>query len=114
MAMNYQQQQRFQKRVVAIAERLGRAAGDRAVDDETCGNVGLMGSYEEENFGLSDFESDFAARLYNALERIEFGSYTDEQRFRREVMDAAWGTWVGARNARVRALCPRAQVYGSE
>ena len=110
MAMNYQQQQRFQKRVVAIAERLGRAAGDRAVDDETCGNVGLMGSYEEENFGLSDFESDFAYRLHEALERIDF----PPSRFRREVMDAAWRTWVGARNARVRALCPRAQVYGSE
>jgi hypothetical protein len=110
MAMNYQQQQRFQKRVVAIAERLGRAAGDRTVDDETCGNVGLMGSYEEENFGLADFESDFAARLYNALERIDF----PPSRFRREVMDSAWGTWVGARNARVKALCPRAQVYGSE
>jgi hypothetical protein len=108
--MNWQQQQRFEKRVVQIAERLGRAAGDRAVNEETCGSVGLLGSYEEENFGLSDFESDFAYRLYEALERIDF----PPSRFRREVEAAVWRTWVGARNDRVKALCPRAREYGSE
>ena len=108
--MNWQQQQRFEKRVVQIAERLGRAAGDRAVNEETCGDVGLMGSYEEENFGLADFESDFASRLHEALERIDF----PPSRFRREVEAAVWRTWVGARNDRVKALCPRAREYGSE
>jgi hypothetical protein len=108
--MNWQQQQRFEKRVVQIAERLGRAAGDRAVNEETCGSVGLLGSYEEENFGLADFESDFAYRLYEALERIDF----PPSRFRREVEAAVWRTWVGARNDRVKALCPRAREYGSE
>lgn len=112
--MNYQQQQRFEKRVVQIAERLGRAAGDRAVDDEKCGDVGLMGSYEEENFGLADFESDFASRLREALERLKYSSYSEELRFTREVEAAAWRTWVGARNDRVKALCPRAREYGSE
>lgn len=110
MAMNWQQQQRFERRVVQIAERLGRAAGDRVVDEETCGNVGLMGRYEEENFGLADFESDFAFRLYEALERIDF----PPSRFRREVEAAVWRTWVAARNDRVKALCPRAREYGSE
>ena len=108
--MNWQQQQRFEKRVVQIAERLGRAAGDRAVNEETCGSVGLLGSYEEENFGLADFESDFAYRLHEALERIDF----PPSRFRREVEAAVWRTWVGARNDRVKALCPRAREYGSE
>jgi len=108
--MNYQQQQRFLARVVAIAERLGRAAGDRVVDEETCANVGLLGRYEEGNLGLEDFESDFAFRLYEALERIDF----PPSRFRREVTAAAWRAWVGARNDRVRALCPRAREYGSE
>jgi hypothetical protein len=108
--MNWQQQQRFEKRVVQIAERLGRAAGDRVVDEETCGSVGLLGSYEEENFGLADFESDFAFRLHEALERIDF----PPSRFRREVEAAVWRTWVGARNDRVKALCPRAREYGSE
>lgn len=112
--MNWQQQQRFEKRVVQIAERLGRAAGDRAVDDEKCGDVGLLGSYEEENFGLSDFESDFAYRLREALERLKYSSYSEELRFTREVEAAVWRTWVMARNDRVKALCPRAREYGSE
>jgi hypothetical protein len=112
--MNWQQQRRFEKRVVQIAERLGREAGDRVVDEETCGDVGLLGSYEEENFGLSDFESDFAYRLREALERLKYSSYSEELRFTREVEAAAWRTWVGARNDRVKALCPRAREYGSE
>lgn len=108
--MNYQQQQRFAKRVVQIAERLGRAAGDRIVDEETCGTVGLLGRYEEENFGLEDFESDFAFRLHEALERADF----PPSRFRREVKAAAWRAWVGARNDRVKQLCPKAREYGRE
>ncbi len=108
--MNYQQQKRFRDKVVAIAERLGRAAGDRAVDEETCSGVGLMGRYEIENLGRADAEAQFAQRLYATLERVDPAG----SRFSREVMDEAWRSWVYARNARVKALCPRAREYGEE
>lgn len=102
-------QQRFESRVMAIAERLGRESGDREVDEETCGEVGLMGRYEIQNLGLADFESEFVSRLHATLDRLEVSD-----QFRGEVEQGAWRAWVAARNDRVRALCPKAREYGSE
>lgn len=107
--MNNQQRNRFEQRVLNIAERLGRMAGEVQVREESCDEIGLMGLYEIENLGLADFEEKFAYRLRVALERLDV---TD--RFRGEVEQGAWRAWVYARNDRVLELCPRARVYGDE
>ena len=108
--MNPSQQQRLRTKVLTIAERLGREAGERNVREEGCPGVGLMGRYEYENLGLADFEPEFARRLYVTLERVD----PSGSRFSAEVTQAAWSAWLYARNARVKALCPRAREYGSE
>lgn len=110
MKLTLSQQRRIRDRVIAIAERLGRAAGDRAVDEETCSRVGLLGRYEYENLGLADSEPEFAQRLHATLERIDPAG----SRFSREVEQDAWRAWMYARNERVKALCPRAREYGDE
>jgi len=107
--MNREQRNRIERAAVEIAKRLGRAAGDSVVDDESCEGVGLMGRYEREHFGLGDFEEEFVARLWRTVERGG-GTVRDLDEIQRE----CWLAWIAARNARVRELCPRAKEYGSE
>lgn len=110
MRLTPSQERRLRDRAVSIAQRLGREAGERHVAEEGCAGIGLMGRYEYENLGLADMEPQFAQRLHATLERVAaYGS-----RFSRELEQEAWRAWMYERNARVKALCPRAREYGSE
>lgn len=107
--MNYGQRAKIEAAAVAIARKLGRAAGDEDVRSTGCESIGLMGSYELSHFGLADFEAEFVQRLGVTLERLNA-----DRRTAAEIKDSAWRSWVAARNARVRERCPRAKVYGSD
>lgn len=109
VGLTNQQRSRLERKVLTIAERLGREAGATQVREESCKSVGIMGRYEIENLGLADFEGKFASRLRRSLERL---NVTD--RFRGEVEQGAWRAWVYARNERVLEACPRARVYGDD
>lgn len=107
--MNYGQRAKVEAAAVTIAKKLGRKAGDDIVAVEGCASVGLMGSYELQHFSLADFEEEFVQRLGVSLERLRA-----DQRTAAEIKDSAWRAWVAARNGRVRELCPRAKIYGSD
>jgi hypothetical protein len=109
--MNYEQRKRIERAAVAIVERLARKSAEELVASEGCDSeeVGLMGEYEVRNFGLGDFEDEFAARLRTTLERLRA-----TQREMDEIEYACWRAWVSERNDRVGQLCPGAKVYGSE
>lgn len=101
--------EKITRAAVNSAKRLGRAAADELVRDETCSTVGLMGDYERRHFGLGDFEESFATRLSRTLERARLDHRTSAA-----VETSAWRAWVAARNARVLELCPRAREYGDD
>lgn len=106
--MNYEQRNRIERTAVGVAAKLGRKAAEELVRSEGCQVEGLMGRYERDHFGISDFEEEFASRLEVTLER--FGATARE---RGEVSRAAWSAWVTARNVRMRELCPSVREYGS-
>lgn len=106
--MNRAQWNRIERVAVEIAKRLGTAAGDSFVEEESCDSerIGLMGSYERRHFGLTDFEEEFTARLWRTVERAG-GTVRDFD----EILKECWYAWVSARNARVLELCPKAREY---